>query len=220
MSQQINLFNPVFLKRKHYFSALTMVQALAAVLVGSLAMYAFEVRQNRTLDGVLAETDKRVATQREQAVRFGKEFSDKGASKALAEDLARLEERLQRRQELLGEIKTGVGGDTEGYSRYLGALARQRTPGVWLTGVEIGAKQAGDVVIRGRALESNLVPAYIRALNRETPFAGKAVGELRLNAKSEAARDSKDAPERYIEFLLSIPVRESATPVPAAKGSS
>ena len=217
MAQQINLYNPVFLKQKHYFSALTMAQALAAVLVGSIGIYAYEVRQNRTLDGVLAETDKRVTSQREQSIRFSKEFSDKGASKALAEDLVRTEERLQRREELLGEIKTGVGGDTEGYSRFLGALARQRTQGVWLTGVEIGTKQTGDVVIRGRALESRMVPAYIRALNREAPFAGRAVGELRMSAKSEA---SKDGPDRYIEFLLSIPLRESAAPVPAAKGSS
>jgi len=217
MSQQINLYNPVFLKQKHYFSAVTMVQALAVVLAGSAGMYAFEVRQNRTLDGVLAEAEKQVVTQREQTLRFAKEFSDQGASRALTEELARTEERLQRRQELLGEIKTGVGGDTEGYSRFLGALARQGTPGVWLTGVEISAKQSGDVVIRGRALESRMVPAYIRALNREAPFAGRAVGELRMSAKDNAG---KEGPPRYIEFLLSIPLRESTAAVPAAKGGS
>ena len=33
MSQQINLFNPIFLKQKKKFSAVSMVDALAVLLV-------------------------------------------------------------------------------------------------------------------------------------------------------------------------------------------
>ena len=211
MSQQINLFNPVFLEQKHYFSAVTMAQALGAVLVGALAMYAFEVRQNRTLERALADTDKQVSTQRGQMVRFSKEFSAQGASRALAEELARTEQRLQQRRSLLGDLKTGVGGNAEGFSVYLSALARQAMHGVWLTGFDIGA-QDSTLVIRGRALESEMVPAYIRALNREPPMAGRPVGELRMAAKSEpaapgtaAGTPSSTAPPRYIEFSVSIP---------------
>ena len=208
MSQQINLYNPVFLKQKHYFSALAMVQALAVVLAGSLGIYAFEVRQNRTLERVLADADKQVTTQREQLVKFSKDYSTQGASRTLTEELARAEQRLQQRQGLLGELKSGVGGNAEGFSRYLGALARQTTPGVWLTGLEIGAKER-DLVIKGRALESQMVPAYIRALNRETPMAGRPVGDLRMTAMGEAASTPGKAgePARYIEFSLSIPLK-------------
>lgn len=225
MSQQINLFNPIFLKQKHYFSAATMVQALAVVVAGSLGMVAFEARQNRTLEAVLASTDRQVTSQREQLVRFSKEFSEQGASRALTDELSRVAERLRLRQALLGDMKTGVGGNAEGFSRYLAALARQSTPGVWLTGIEIGAK-GGDLVIKGRALESRMVPAYIRSLNREAPMAGRAVGELRMSAKGEAKQETAPAgampgaagePARYIEFSLSIPLREGASPVPAAK---
>jgi len=213
MSQQINLFNPVFLKQKHYFSALTMVQALGVVLAGSLAMYAFEAQQNRTLEGVLADTDKQILTQREQMVRFSKEFSSQGASRALTDELTRAEQRLQQRENLLRDLKTGVGGNAEGFSGYLGALARQTMPGVWLTGLEIGAKGSA-LVIRGRALDSQMVPAYIRSLNREAPMAGRPIGELRMTARGEpapapgaAGGAPASAPTQYIEFSLSIPLR-------------
>jgi hypothetical protein len=214
MSQQINLYNPVFLKQKHYFSALTMVQALAVVLVGALGIYAFELRQNSTLEGVLADTDKRVTAQREQLVKFAKEFSEQGASRALTEDLARAESRLQQRQVLLEDLRTGVGGNAQGFSPYLGALARQTTPGVWLTGIEIGTRGA-SLMIRGRALESQMVPAYIRALNREAPMRGRAVGELQMTAHGgesgvAVAVDPKGVPSRYIEFSLSIPIKEKS----------
>lgn len=207
MSQQINLYNPVFLKQKHYFSALTMVQALGAVLVGSLAIYGYGAWQNRTLERVLDETTGQAAAQGQQVVRFSKEYSAQGASRALVDELARTEQRLQQRDGLLSELKTGVGGNTAGFSSVLGALARQTQPGVWLTGVEIGAKD-NSLVLKGRALDSQMVPAYIRSLNREAPMAGRAVGELRMTAAGAAAPSGGSRePQQYIEFMLSIPLK-------------
>jgi len=213
LSQQINLFNPIFLKQKRHFSALTMAQALAVVLVGVLAMYAYQVRQNQTLARVLAQTDQEVEARRIQITRFGKEFSTQGATRSLSEELAAAEARLAQRRTLLDDVKTGVGGDVEGYSRYLAALARQAMPGVWLTGVDIGGKSSA-LVIKGRALDSALVPAYMRGLNRAAPLAGRRVDELRLTAKEAPApgapvRDPQAPrePESYIEFSLAIPLR-------------
>ncbi|HXF46845.1 MAG TPA: hypothetical protein VNK91_12085, partial [Burkholderiaceae bacterium] len=88
MSQQINLFNPMFLRQKRHFSALAMAQALVLVLLGALAMYAYQARQNRVLAEVLAQTEKDLSARREQLARFGKEFSALGASKVLVEELA------------------------------------------------------------------------------------------------------------------------------------
>jgi hypothetical protein len=182
------------------------------MLVGVIAIYGYEVRQNRTLDDALRATEKQVASQREQMVRFTKEFSAQGTSRALTDELTRAEERLQQRRGLLGDLQTGVGGNAEGFSLYLSALARQTTPGVWLTGVDIGVKDSG-LVIRGRALDSQRVPAYIRALNNEAPMSGRPIGELRMSAKMEsaAARVAPQVqpvtPSEYIEFSLSIPLR-------------
>jgi len=213
MSQQINLFNPVFLRQKHYFSALAMVQALALILAGVAAIYAYQVRQIGVLERVAADTDQQLVARRNQLLAFSKQFSEQGVSKALAEELAAAEMRLQERRALLEDVRTGVGGDAQGYSRYLAALARASTSGVWLTGLEIGGK-SGDLIIKGRALDSALVPQYIRALNRQEAFSGRRVGELRLAAKTEAPpppTTTKPAPQvgptRYIEFSLSIPMR-------------
>jgi hypothetical protein len=212
MSQQINLFSPLFLKKKRHFSALTMVQALAAVLIGSAGIYAFELRQNATLEATAAATDKQMTTQREQLLRLSKEFSTVGASRTLADDLTRVEERLRQRRILLADLQTGVGANAEGFARYLEALARQALPGVWLTGVDLGGPRSA-LLIRGRALESQLVPTYIRRLNQEPAFAGKPVGELQLNARGDASAPgaaqapARGQPARYIEFTLTMPLR-------------
>jgi len=57
-------------------------------------------------------------------------------------------------------------------------------------------------------LDSDLVPAYIGQLNKEEPFAGRSITELRLTAKTGKATSG---PARYVEFSLSIPLRKDAS---------
>ena len=41
MSQQINLYNPIFLKQEKHFSARTMLQATGVVLLGAAGVCAY-----------------------------------------------------------------------------------------------------------------------------------------------------------------------------------
>src|SRR5712692_2073796 len=134
MSQQINLFNPVFLAQKKYFSAAAMLQALGLVLAGTVLIDVAAVRQKSTLEKLLADTIRDAAQQREQLVALGTQFSDQGTTKKLEEDLAQIEQQLRSRGELLAEMRASVGGNAEGFSVYLKALARRTTQGIWLTG--------------------------------------------------------------------------------------
>lgn len=204
MTQQINLFDPRFRRQEKHFSAATLVAALALLFVLSIALQSLYARQSRALQATLAQTEQRVATLREQMVRFSTEYSAQGRSTALADELARVEERLRARRELLAGMRSGGNGDVEGFSPYLAALARQTMSGVWLTGIEIG--KSGELVLKGRVLDSDLVPAYIGQLNKEEPFAGRTITELRLSAKTEPAKAA-----RYVEFSLSIPLRKDAS---------
>lgn len=208
MTQQINLFAPRFREQKKHFSAATLVLALASLLVLSVGVQSLYAWQNRALQATLSDTDRRVATLREQLVRFSNEYSAQGRSTALADEIARVEERLRTRRELLAGMRSGAGGDVEGFSPYLAALARQTMNGVWLTGIEIGGK-SGDLVLKGRVLDGDLVPAYIGQLNKEEPFAGRTITELRLTAKTE--KKAASGPARFVEFSLSIPLRKDAS---------
>jgi hypothetical protein len=196
VSQQINLYDARFRKQQRHFSAATLLQAGAAVLVLALAIQALYARQNRILQETLSQTEQRAAAVQEQALRFAKDFTAQSGG-ALGDEAVRLEERLHARRSLLATMQSGAGAHGEGFSPYLAALARRTMQGVWLTGVEIGNESRG-LVIKGRVLSSELVPAYIGALNKEEPFAGRSVSELRLSAKAE----------RYIDFSLSIPLAQ------------
>jgi hypothetical protein len=209
VTQQVNLLDARFRSEKKHFSALTLVLVLALLLVFAVGLQSLYARQNRALQETLAQSDRRAASLREQLVRFSNEYSAQGHSTALADEIARVEERLRSRRELLASMRSGGGGDVEGFSPYLAALARRTLAGVWLTGVQIGGK-SGELVLKGRVLDSDLVPAYIGQLNKEEPFAGRTISELRLSAKSEPAKKAA-GPARYVEFTLSIPLRRDAS---------
>lgn len=203
MSQQINLFDPRFRRQKPHFSAATLGLAVLAVAALCGVIRELYAHQNRSLEATLAQTDARVAQLREHSLRLAQEISSQGRSSALADELARLEAQLRLGRGLLGDLQGGASANVEGFSPYLAALARQTMHGVWLTGVEVGSG-SGELVLKGRVLESELVPAYIQRLNREPLFKGRAVRELRLAAKGEAGK-------RYVEFSLQIPLAKEAS---------
>ena len=238
MSQQINLYNPIFLQKKKYFSAVTMLQALGLLFAGILAFYGYALSESRALGQVADDTRKQLQTQSEQVGRLTQEFSPQGRSKLLEEEVARATARLKQREGLLAVLRTGGLGNTEGFARYLGALARQPMAGVWLTGFTIGGDES-ELQLNGRVLHSDLVPAYLRSLNKEEVMRGRRIAEMRLTAREvqdvpgaavpgaipasavipAPAGKPPAAPMRYVEFRISA-VRGGATPAPAAAGDA
>lgn len=214
MSQQINLFNPLFMRREKYFSVRTMLQSLGLILLGLIAIYAFALWQSDDLKRLASEYGRQLAVQRDQFLSL----TGQGRSKVLEAEVARLEADVKARRGVLDLAQGGGLGNTDGFSRYFAAFARRPMRGVWLTGFSV-ADNGNVLSIRGRVLHPDLVPAYLKALNEEDVMRGRLVTELRLVAKDESggrrgvASDTNAGPARFVEFDLSAPLRlvDSAT---------
>jgi hypothetical protein len=201
VSQQINLFSPIFLTQKKYFSAVTMAQGLGLVVLGSLLFFAYVYFQNAGLGKQAADTTRRLAQEQSRLERIGTEYAPRAKSRLLQQEIERAEAELKARGEVLALLKGGEFGRTRGFSEYLRAFARQTISGLWLTGFSI---KGNDMEIRGRALQADLVPAYIQGLKRETVMQGKAFATLQM-ALPKAEATGKDVPAaapRYVEFTL------------------
>jgi hypothetical protein len=229
MSQQINLYNPVFRKQKKYFSATAIAQALGLVAVGMIAFSGYMSYQVRSLVALGAESQRQLDAQQSQLAALAKTRGAQGLSAGLAEELARTEAQVKLRRDLLASLRTGALGNVEGFSRYLAAFARQRTEGVWLTGLLVGGDE-NDLVVRGRVLRPELVPSYLKALNHEDVMRGRSVTDLTLNAIQEtrpavaagqpgaappAAQETR-RPLRFVEFNIRAPRRPEEAAKPEA----
>ena len=199
MSQQINLFNPIFMKRRKYFSLLAMLQALGMIIAGSLFFYGYAIDQVGQLKKQSEESNKRYNTEEARLIRLTAEFSPQQADQALQNEVRRLEKQLADQAELIGVIKSGAVGNTTGYSEYMRAFSRQVVQGLWLTGFRV-VGDATQISLSGAVLSPELLPTYIQRLSKEDVMQGKTFATLQMQQPKVAADQGNNA--RYIEFTL------------------
>lgn len=207
MSQQINLYNPLFLQKEKHFSARTMAQALGVVVLGAIALFAFSLLQTRSAERLAAQYRDQVARERDQLMKLGGQLSSPSRSKALQAQIGQLEAEVKLRQATLQALSTGELGNTAGFSEFLAALGRQALPGVWLTRIRIDDAGNG-LAVEGRALRPELLPVYLKGLSREPMMRGRRVTEMKL----VAARGAAGEPPAFVDFSLAAPLelREAA----------
>lgn len=200
MSQQINLFNPVFLKQQKQFSLLAMAQGLGLIVLGSLLFYAYASYQVAELGKQSAESSKRFNAEQARLVRYSTEFSPQQSSQLLNEELQQLEKKAAESSRVADTLRSGAVGNTTGYSEYLRAFSRQVVSGLWLTGLTITG-DAAQISLNGGTTSPELVPMYIKKLGSEAVMQGKTFANLQMQApKAEGKETAKLA--NYLEFIL------------------
>lgn len=203
MSQQLNLFNPVFLRQKKYFSSTTMVRGLGVVLLVFFALYAVQLWQLSQWETQLEETDAQFQAVQRQLTQFAAE-GKRVPSKALEDEAETLADQVDTQEQVLRGLESNQLGSTQGFSPYLTAFARQTLPGVWLTGFTARGSD-GPVSIRGRLTRQELLPTYLRMLSKEDALRGRGFNELRVSTREE--KENKSGPD-YVEFTLGTPLTE------------
>lgn len=207
MSQQINLFNPIFLQQEKQFSAVTMAQALGVISLAVLAFAGYSTWQATQV----ANDAKAAATQLQMAQEALVKMVDKtrpiAADKTIEDDIVKAESRLRASRQILGFVQNGELREGRSYSAFLRAFSNRAMPGVWLTAFALG-DNGNDIEIVGRALQPALVPTYIRSLKGEAAFAGKSFGSLVLRLPTAEAGGTASVsstatmPPRYIDFSM------------------
>jgi Flp pilus assembly protein TadB len=206
MSQQINLFNPIFMKQKKYFSVVTMLQALGLIFLGSLLFYAYAIYQVAQLSRQADEMSKRYATEQARLVSVTNEFSLQRSGQLLQDELKQVEAQAKAQEAVLNMLKSGAIGNTEGYSEYMRAFARESINGLWLTGFNITGDGA-QMSMRGAVVNPQLVPSYIQRLGKEKVMRGKTFSTLQMQ---QPKKDGERVVPRYVEFNLRSSAVEEA----------
>lgn len=193
MSQQINLYSPIFRKQSKVFSATTMLQGLALIIV-VVGVFFYTISLHTSLLEIrAADSARQLQGELERLKAYGAGQSPGERAKSLAERRKALEASLASQTKALQALDTGVLGRTEGYSELLRALARRSMEGVWLTRIEF-AERSGELSLSGRATRAELVPAYLERLRGEEALRGQAFSRLEV---------SRPAKMPFVEFTLS-----------------
>jgi hypothetical protein len=192
VSQQINLYSPIFRKQTKVFSATTMLQGLGLIVLVVAVFYYYMSAQSSLLELRAAESGRQLRSELERLKVYGASDSPAERVKALAERKKALEDTLASQGQALQALKEGSFGRNEGYSGMLRALARVSVEGVWLTRLEF-SEGSGELSLAGRALRADLVPAYLARLRADPSLRKQEFARLEV---------TRAAPT-FVEFTLS-----------------
>src|SRR5712692_4037594 len=117
MSQQINLYSPIFRKEQKRFSAVAMLQASALLMGGVVIIYAFLFWHVRSWRAAVKQAEAQSASAAKRMEDIRRQFS--------GSEVGRLETEIATREQIAALLKQGNFENTRGYSDFFIALARQ-----------------------------------------------------------------------------------------------
>jgi hypothetical protein len=219
VTHNINLYDASLKTRRDPLGPLPALALVCCAVVG-MALAVGWARDTTTRLGPIAEEGAAGLQARQRALRTAADSSaakkpDPQVQNAVAEAQRTL---LQRRAAL--QMLAASPVDSEGgLAARLEALARQSVDGLWLTGMVL---RQDDVVLKGRALQPQLIPVYVQRLDREPSLQGRAFKALEVvrplekparGASAAAAEGDAPVPAQhsvYVEFTLSGAATEAA----------
>lgn len=179
MAHQINLYSPILLAPRRYFSALAMAQSLAVLAAGLAALAGWTLASTTRLQGELASSTRFHGDERQrlQAALDAGGRSLPADSAALEQELARERATLAERQQRLDALKRGLVQDDRTPSALLRLLARTLPAPMWLAGVHYAD---GRLEINGYTQQPEALRPWLTTLSQQPLAAGQPLALLRV----------------------------------------
>lgn len=200
------------MKQRKYFSLSAISQSLGLIAIGGLLFFVYAWYQVRQLDTQNTASQLRLGNDQMRVAKLEAEFSPQLSNQLRQEEIQQLQQKLEDSTQLVNTLKSGVIGNTVGYSQYMSAFSRQVLPGLWLTGFNVKGGDAAQIGITGAVVDAKLLPSYIQRLSSEKSMQGKSFANLKMQqVTSIQNKDSLLPPvPRFIEFTLQSSVDSEA----------
>jgi hypothetical protein len=219
VSQQINLLNPAFGKKRVVASLLHVAVAAASTLVIMALIHANLQLAVSRQTAALTPLQTKVRLQQAEIDKL--KATATGAvqkNTSLDSEIARLETELKAARDSVNALNAGALGNQQGFAEYLRAFSRQSLAGLWLTAFTIQGN--GELTLQGRVTNPDLIASYIQRLKQEKILQGRTFATLDVRQpKVVAAEPGKAAAEktaaRFLEFTLTTVEPAASGPVAA-----
>jgi len=198
VSQQINLYQPIFRKERIVFSAQTILW-LSLGLIVLLVLWSLLVGQRvSSLEAELERQQQAEQRAVEQLAEIQASMPPTEPESALVAEVEDLRERRQGLRDSLSALERRMPASELDLLARLDALAAEVPDGLWLTALEL-ADQGESLTVEGMALEARLVPVWLADLSDVEAFSGMGFRQIRLTGRPD------DQPG--IQFTISTAAR-------------
>ncbi len=179
MPQQINLSQPVLLTQKRYFSAQTMAQAFALMVVVGGALAAYGVWSlNSATQAIRTTLDAQAPELASLRVAIASGRADAGAgAEALGKELAARRAQLLERQNTVVELRRGLMAPGQGHAARLQLVAQTIPAQAWITEVRADASQ---LEVHGFTQEPEVLNDWVARLARSPLLIGQQLSKVKV----------------------------------------
>lgn len=230
MTQQINLYDPRLRRQRELLTATNLVLASMVLLLIVMIAGAWV----RTMAGKAEAESALLAPQakalQDQLPVLGRQLATRKPDARLEQQLAEMRAQEASRVAILALLQKGLGPGAISFAEYLRGFARQTPGGLWLTGFTVASDGTG-MEIQGRTTNPALIAEYIKRLNGEKAFQGRAFAALQLGvpgstagsnvaaATGAAAANNLSLAPSYHEFTLTSVLADGTAGTPDAARS-
>jgi hypothetical protein len=191
MNQDINLLTlPTGSRSRHPAAREVGIALLCVIAIGIGGGLWYDHRDStlaRATRDLNAEIDDLVMNLEERSYFL----AERDADPVLLAELKRAEREADDKSRVLDLLRGESVGNTDGFSEHLAALGRRHPQGLWLERIRIG-DGGRDVLLRGLALDADLIPRFLTGLREEPVLAGTAFATFAL-----AADDARRGPLQF-----------------------
>jgi len=188
MPQQINLYSPILLAPRRHFSARTMAEALAVLVLGIGAIAGWSVHTTQQLRHELAAAQQAGEQEMQRAAaQLAARAAPPQDTRALEQQIAALRRTLGERRALLAELVPAEPAPERGNAAWLALLAQTVPPAVWLAEAR---RTDGRIELAGTTVQPDVLRPWLATLAAHPTAAGRALRALRVE---RAEADNADA---------------------------
>ena len=225
MAQQINLYSPILLVPKRYFSALAMLQALGVLVLGLGAISLWSVQHTHGLKRDLASARDADGTELQRLqTALARLPAPPSNLSALEQELAQARQQVAGREALLAAVSTPEAGSAVSRSSLLRVLAQTLPPSAWLTEVKL---DQGRIELAGATLQPEALRPWLDTLAAHPALGGKALQAVKVErrgtgtgADTDANANANASPGRESWSFRVVSARDPAVPAQAIGAST
>lgn len=211
--QQINLYLPEFQPNREPMRSVHMLWGLVLFLVLLVVFSLYTANANKQKGLAVENSRQQLEATKSRLMDLEQQRPQQNLAQLDAE-IVRLQNELQRRQQILGVIADKKLGNNSGYSAHLYALGEQALESISLQAFSL--QQGGAYIeFAGKTLAADQVPFYIQRLRTQPAFAEASFGVLRITPASsggafdffvarENSRNSAVAEKNAVQMLLEL----------------
>ncbi|MDX1625215.1 MAG: hypothetical protein R3323_01765 [Wenzhouxiangellaceae bacterium] len=184
MSQEINLYQPLFRREKVVFSASTMLGLVLGFGALFVAWALLTGQRVERLDDALAQ---RLAAEQRLSQRMSElqaELDARVPSGELELAVEQAEDRLERLARSRRTLRERVPDQPLSLVEPLAALGRHHPEGLWLTAIVL-ADHGRSLALDGRALEAGRIPVFLDGLREAAALDGLSFRALAIEAADD-----------------------------------